>query len=351
MRKTRQICVGNVAVGGGAPISIQSMCNTDTHDVTTTLRQITELADAGCQIIRIAVPDQHAVKALKKIVSDSPIPVIADIHFDSKLAIEAIEAGADAIRINPGNIGSQRRVGQIAESAKKYAIPIRVGVNSGSLEKDIRKEFAGVTPAGLVKSALRHCDFLEKVGFFDIKVSLKSSNVLDTFKAYSLFAEKSNYPLHLGITEAGTVFNGTVKSAVGIGALLLNGIGDTIRVSLTADPVLEVKTAIKILEAAGLRTPQFEIISCPTCGRTKIDIIKLADELESQFNKIPLGNKTLKIAVMGCAVNGPGEAREADYGIAGGVDCGVVFSHGKVIENVPQNKLIDRLIEEIKKDC
>ncbi|MEA2012326.1 MAG: flavodoxin-dependent (E)-4-hydroxy-3-methylbut-2-enyl-diphosphate synthase [Verrucomicrobiota bacterium] len=350
MKKNRQIFVGNIAVGGGAPVSVQSMCNTDTRDVKATLKQISELADAGCQIIRVAVPDKPALEAFGKIVLNSVIPVIADIHFDNQLAIAAIEAGAHGIRINPGNIGSQSKVREIAQSAKKHNISIRVGVNSGSLEKDIRKEYAGVTPEGLVKSALRHCAFLEKIGFSDIKVSLKSSNVLDTFKAYSLFSEKSDYPLHLGITEAGTIFNGTVKSAVGIGALLLNGIGDTIRVSLTADPILEVKTAIKILEAAGLRTPQFEIISCPTCGRTKIDIIKLADELENRLATIDFGEKTLKIAVMGCAVNGPGEAREADYGIAGGVDSGVLFLHGRVIENVPQDKLIDRLILEINKD-
>ncbi len=345
--QTRQVKVNNVTIGGGAPVSIQSMTNTVTADAVSTLAQIRELASAGCDIIRVAVPDSDAVDALPAILSGSPIPVIADIHFDYRLALGAIAAGIHGIRINPGNIGDADKVRLIAEKAGEAGIPIRVGANSGSLSEAMRS----LPPAdALVESALEQCRILEEYGFRAIKVSLKASNVPVTVSAYEKFAERSDYPLHLGITEAGTPQNGIVKSAVGIGALLLRGLGDTIRVSLTAPPLAEIAPARRILEAAGLRDASPEIVSCPTCGRTQIDLIKLAEKVESLIQEIKQQNRRIKlkkIAVMGCVVNGPGEARDADLGVAGGRSQLALFKHGKIIGTFPEAEGYDVLRREI----
>jgi len=326
MGKTKTIKLGNIKIGGGAPVSIQSMTNTDTRDAFTTLSQINTLADAGCEIIRVAIPDRQALEALPEIIEKSSIPVIADIHFDHRLALGAITAGIHGIRINPGNIGHQSKVKEVAESAGAAGVPIRVGANSGSLPaemyenelKDKSPQDAMVT--SLVKSAFQQCQLLEKYGFDQIKVSLKSPNVPVMIKAYRIFASESDYPLHIGVTEAGTIARGTVKSSIGIGALLLDGIGDTLRVSLTAAPVEEIKTALLILETIGLRTAHPEIISCPTCGRTEFDLFSLVDKIEKEIEEIKQSGIKLninKVAVMGCVVNGPGEAKEAELGIAG----------------------------------
>lgn len=337
---TKQIHVGNVAVGGGAPVSIQSMTNTRTDDVEATLRQIRELAAAGCQIIRVAVPDMAAARAVGKIKEQCPIPLVVDIHFDYKLALEAIAAGADKVRINPGNIGDKDRVKAVADACRQRGVPIRIGVNGGSLEKPLLAKYGGVCPEAMVESAFGHIRLLEQFDFDDICVSLKSSSVPMTMKAYQLMSQESNYPLHIGVTEAGTVRMGTLKSAVGIGGLLAMGIGDTMRVSLSADPVEEVYAARDILKAAGVRKEGAELVSCPTCGRTRIDLISLANEVEQRLKAV---EKPITVAVMGCVVNGPGEASAADCGIAGGVEEGLLFKKGQIVKKVPQDQLVDEL--------
>ena len=337
---TKQIKVGNVLVGGGAPVSIQSMTNTRTDDVEATLRQIRELAAAGCEIIRVAVPDMEAAKAVGKIKEQCPLPLVVDIHFDYKLALEAIAAGADKVRINPGNIGSEDRVKAVAAACRQKNIPIRIGVNGGSLEKALLAKYGGVCPEAMVESAFGHIRLLNKFDFDDICVSLKSSSVPMTMKAYQIMSQESDYPLHIGVTEAGTVRMGTLKSAVGIGGLLALGIGDTMRVSLSADPVEEVYAARDILKAAGIRKEGAELVSCPTCGRTRIDLISLAGEVEERLKAV---DKPITVAVMGCVVNGPGEASAADCGIAGGVGEGLLFKKGQIIKKVPQDQLVDEL--------
>ena len=337
---TKQIHVGSVAVGGGAPVSIQSMTNTRTDDVEATLKQIRELAAAGCDIVRVAVPDMDAARAVGKIKEQCPIPLVVDIHFDYKLALEAIAAGADKVRINPGNIGGEDRVKAVADACRQKNIPIRIGVNGGSLEKPLLAKYGGVCPEAMVESAFGHIKLLNKFDFDDICVSLKSSSVPMTMKAYQIMSLESDYPLHIGVTEAGTVRMGTLKSAVGIGGLLALGIGDTMRVSLSADPVEEVYAARNILKAAGIRREGAELVSCPTCGRTRIDLIALAGEVEQRLKSV---DKPITVAVMGCAVNGPGEASAADCGIAGGVGEGLLFKKGEIIKKVPQDRLVDEL--------
>ncbi len=346
-RKTRVVKAGNVLIGGDNPVVIQSMCNTDTRDVSATVSQIKALEKAGCEMVRVAVPDMIAAQAIGKIKEQISIPLVADIHFDYKLAVEAMAQGIDKIRINPGNIGSKEKVRIVADMAKEKGIPIRIGVNSGSLQKDLLKKFGGhVTPEAMVESALSHVKILEECDFRDIVISIKSSNVPFSIEAYSLLSQAVDYPLHLGITEAGTVYSGTVKSAVGIGSILAMGIGDTIRVSLTGDPTEEIKAAKEILKSLELRKFGVEMISCPTCGRTQIDLISLAQQVEEKCRNI---NKDIKVAVMGCAVNGPGEAREADIGIAGGHGEGLIFKKGEILKKVPENELLDTLMEEIEK--
>ena len=337
---TKQILVGGVPVGGGAPISIQSMTNTRTDDVEATLAQIRALAAAGCDIVRVAVPDMAAARAVGKIKEECPLPLVVDIHFDYKLALEAVAAGADKVRINPGNIGGEDRVKAVADACRQRGVPIRIGVNGGSLEKPILAKYGGVTPEAMVESAFGHIRLLEKFDFTDICVSLKSSSVPVTMKAYQLMSQESDYPLHIGVTEAGTVRMGTLKSAVGIGGLLALGIGDTMRVSLSADPVEEVYAARDILKAAGVRKEGAELVSCPTCGRTRIDLISLANEVEERLKAV---DKPITVAVMGCVVNGPGEASAADCGIAGGVGEGLLFKKGQIIKKVPQDRLVDEL--------
>ncbi len=337
---SKQINVGGVLIGGGAPITIQSMTNTRTDDVEATLDQIRKLAAAGCEIIRVAVPDMAAAHAVGKIKEHSPIPVVVDIHFDYKLALEAIAAGADKVRINPGNIGGEDRVKAVAAACRQKNIPIRIGVNGGSLEKPILARYGYVCPEAMVESAFGHIKLLNKFDFDDICVSLKSSSVPITMKAYQLMAQESDYPLHIGVTEAGTVRMGTLKSAVGIGGLLALGVGDTMRVSLSADPVEEVYAARDILKAAGIRKEGAELVSCPTCGRTRIDLISLAGEVEERLKTV---DKPITVAVMGCVVNGPGEASAADCGIAGGQGEGLLFKKGQIIKKVPQDQLVDEL--------
>ncbi len=344
---TRQIFVGGVPIGGGAPVTIQSMTNTRTDDVAATVAQIRRLAAAGCQIVRVAVPDLAAAKAVGAIKEQIDIPLVVDIHFDYKLALECVAAGCDKVRINPGNIGGEDRVRQVADACRQKGIPIRIGVNGGSLEKPILAKYGGVTPEALVESAFGHIRLLEKFGFTDICVSLKSSSVPVTMAAYRLISEKSDYPLHLGVTETGTPRMGILKSAVGIGGLLALGIGDTMRVSLSADPVEEVYAARDILKAAGVRKDGPELVACPTCGRTRIDLIGLANEVEERLKSV---DKPITVAVMGCAVNGPGEASAADVGIAGGVGEGLLFRKGEIVKKVPQESLVDELfalIEEL----
>ncbi|MGM0453556.1 MAG: flavodoxin-dependent (E)-4-hydroxy-3-methylbut-2-enyl-diphosphate synthase [Thermodesulfobacteriota bacterium] len=343
-KNTRQIRVGRVPVGAGAPVAVQSMTNTFTEDVAATVAQIRRLTEAGCEIIRVAVPDQTAAAAISAIRAQIEIPLIADIHFDYQLAVAAIESGADGIRINPGNIGSEKRVKTIVDAAKDRGISIRIGVNSGSLEKDLLKKHGGPTAGALVESALRHIDRMGGYGFDQIKVSIKSSDVLQTIDAYRQFSAVSEVPLHVGVTEAGGLYSGIVKSSVGIGALLLKGIGDTIRVSLTRDPVEEVRVAYEILKSLGIRRRGPEIISCPTCGRCHIDLFSVAETVE-----IAMMTKTapIKVAIMGCVVNGPGEAKEADVGIAGGKNSGVLFKKGEVIKKLPQDQLVDALLAAV----
>ena len=342
---TKQILVGGVPIGGGAPVSIQSMLNTKTTDVDCSLRQLRELADAGCQIARLAVPDMDAARGFAEIASASPLPLVADIHFDYRLAIAAAEGGAAKIRINPGNIGGEERVRAVVDVCKEKKIPIRIGVNGGSLDKRLLEKYGHPTPEALVESAFSHIELLEKYGFYDICVSMKSSSVPLMMKAYSLFHAQSDYPLHLGVTETGTEYMGTIKSAMGIGGLLCMGIGDTIRVSLTADPVREVYAAKAILKAAGIRRDGVNIVACPTCGRTRIDLIGLAGRVEEALRGC---EKPITVAVMGCIVNGPGEAREADIGIAGGEDCGVLFVKGELKERLPYDELLPALLRYVE---
>lgn len=345
-RKTRQLNVGGVLIGGNAPISVQSMTNTHTDDVQSTLAQIKKLANAGCDIIRCAVPDMAAATALKTICDESPIPVIADIHFDYKLALASIEAGVHGLRLNPGNIGGEDKVRAVVDAAKKRNIPIRIGVNAGSLPKDLLEKYGHPTAEALVEAAWRHIHILEDMDYRNIKVSLKAHDVPLTIAAYRLLAQQCDYPLHVGVTEAGTINSGIIKSAVGIGTLLAEGIGDTVRVSLTGDPVNEVKTAYNVLKSLGLREYGPTLISCPTCGRTRINLEKLALEVEKRLSEI---SEPITVAVMGCVVNGPGEAREADVGIAGGIAEGLIFRKGEILRKVPEEKLIDELFVEIEK--
>ena len=342
---TKQIHVGSVAVGGGAPVSIQSMLNTRTTDVEASLRQLRALAAAGCQIARLAVADMDAAKGFAEIASASPLPLVADIHFDYRLAIAAAEGGAAKIRINPGNIGGEERVRAVVDACREKKIPIRIGVNGGSLDKRLLEKYGHPTPEALVESAFSHIELLEKFGFYDICVSMKSSSVPLMMKAYTLFGAQSDYPLHLGVTETGTEYMGTIKSAMGIGGLLCMGIGDTVRVSLTADPVREVYAAKAILKAAGLRRDGVNIVACPTCGRTRIDLIGLAGRVEEALKDC---EKPITVAVMGCIVNGPGEAREADVGIAGGEDCGVLFVKGEMKERLPYDELLPALLRYVE---
>ena len=346
-KKTQVIKIGNIFIGGDNPVSIQSMTNTRTTDMESTLRQIRELASAGCEIVRLAVPDMESAKVLKKIKSSINIPLIADIHFDYKLALESLKAGVDGLRLNPGNIGSEQNVLKVVDAARERKIPIRIGVNSGSLSKEKIKKY-GVTSEAIVESALEHVAILEKANYREMKISVKASSVPLTIESYRLLSRKIDYPLHLGVTEAGTEFVGTIKSSIGIGTLLSEGIGDTIRVSLTADPVKEVLVAKEILKSLNLRKG-LEIISCPSCGRTEIDVISMANEVEKKLKF--LSESDLTIAVMGCVVNGPGEAREADFGIAGGKKEGLIFQKGKIIKKVPENILVSELIELIKTQC
>ena len=341
---TKQITVGPVKIGGGAPVSIQSMLNTKTTDVEGSLRQIRELAAAGCEIARLAVPDMEAAEAFGKICDGSPLPLVADIHFDYRLAIRAAEVGASKIRINPGNIGGEARVKAVADCCKMHHIPIRIGVNGGSLEKSLLEKYGHPTPEALVESAFSHIHLLEKFGFDDICVSMKSSSVPLMMKAYQLFSAQSSYPLHVGVTETGTEHMGVIKSAMGIGGLLCQGIGDTIRVSLTADPVREVYAARDILKAAGLRHDGVNIVACPTCGRTRIDLIGLASRVEEALKAC---KKPITVAVMGCVVNGPGEAREADVGIAGGDGVGMLFAKGQMLKKLPYDELLPALLSYI----
>ncbi len=343
-RLTRPVFIGPVKVGGDAPISVQSMTTTDTRDVNKTTAQIQSLARAGCEIVRVTVNSREAAQALPAIKASSPIPIIADIHFDHTLALMSVKNGVDGLRINPGNIGSQQKIHEVVQAAKSKNIPIRIGVNAGSLEREFLRKH-GRTPEAMVESALRHIALLEKEGFYQIKVSLKASDVSRTVLAYRLLAQKVSYPFHIGVTEAGTLFSGTIRSAIGLGILLSEGIGDTLRVSLSADPVEEVKVAYTILRDLGLRHRGVEMIACPTCGRAEIDVISLATRVERRL----LSLKTpLKVAVMGCVVNGPGEAQEADVGVAGGKHTGLLFRKGKIIQRLPPDDLEEPLIEEIR---
>lgn len=343
MRRTRRIVLGGVPIGGGMPVVVQSMCNTDTRDVGATLAQIRELGDAGCEIVRCAVPDEEAAAALRFICAESPLPVVADIHFDYRLALAAAENGVAGLRINPGNIGARWKVAEVVAACRERALPIRIGVNAGSLEKELLERY-GPSPEAIVESALKHVRILEELDFDAIKISVKASDVRRTVAACRLLAERCDYPQHLGITEAGTVRVGAIRSAIGIGMLLAEGIGDTIRVSLTGDPVEEVWVAWEILKALGLRQRGPTLVSCPTCGRCRIDLVGLATEVE---RRLRVYTAPFTVAVMGCAVNGPGEAREADVGVAGGAGEGLLFRHGVVVGKVPEERLADALIDEI----
>ena len=341
---TKVIKIGNQCIGGGNPVLIQSMTNTKTEDVCATVKQIQQLTNAGCQIIRCAVPTMEAAKALSEIKKQITIPLVADIHFDYKLAIAAIENGADKIRINPGNIGGKEKIMAVVKAAKEKNIPIRVGVNSGSLEKEILEKYNGVTAEGIVESALDKVRMIEECDYYNIVISIKSSDVLMCIKTHELISKKTNYPLHVGITESGTAFSGSIKSSIGLGIILNSGIGDTIRVSLTTDPIEEIRAAKLILRTLGLKKGGIEVVSCPTCGRTQIDLIALANSVEKLVDNYDLD---IKVAVMGCVVNGPGEAREADIGVAGGIGEGLIFKHGKILKKVPENMLLEELKKEL----
>ncbi len=346
MKKTKRIFVGNIPIGGGSPISVQSMLNCSPHDEKAILAQITALKEANCEIVRLAVPDEKAADVFEKVKKKSSVPLIADIHFKYELALAAIKAGADGLRLNPGNIGSRKKVEEVVKAAMEKEIPIRIGVNAGSISKEKLNKFGGPTVDAMIESALEHVSILERLNFDLIKISIKASDIAKTVAAYKKLSQKVDYPLHVGISEAGTAFSGTIKSAIGIGMLLSQGIGDTIRVSLTADPLLEVKTAYEILKALDLRRISPEIISCPTCGRCEIDLITIAEKAEKEMAKL---KKPIKIAIMGCVVNGPGEAREADIGIAGGDGYGVIFRSGKIIRKETEENLYRALMEEIEK--
>jgi len=347
MRKlTKQIMIGDVRIGGGAPCAVQSMCSTDTRDAAATLAQIGRLADAGCEIARCAVPDLDAALALAAIKAGSRLPIIADIHFDYKLALSALESGVDGLRLNPGNIGERWKVAEVVRAASERRVPIRIGVNGGSLEKELLAKYGHPTPEAMVESALGHVRILEDLGYDQIKVSIKVSDVVRTLEAYRLLSQAIDYPLHIGVTEAGTTLTGAVKSSVGLGILLYQGIGDTMRVSLTGDPVDEVRVAYDILKSLGLRNRGINFVSCPTCGRCQIDLIPVAEEVERRLADL---DTNITVAVMGCAVNGPGEAREADFGIAGGKGEGLLFKNGEIIRKVPEGELADALVEEVRK--
>ena len=343
-RRTKEVRIGDVVIGGKHPIAIQSMTNTKTQDVEATVAQILQLERAGCQIIRSTVPDMEAAKALAEIKKQIHIPLVADIHFDYRLAIAAMENGADKIRINPGNIGSAERVKAVVDCARERNIPIRVGVNSGSLEKELVEKYHGVTAEGIVESALDKVKMIEDFGYDNLVISIKSSDVMMCVKAHELISKKTDYPLHVGITESGTIISGNIKSSIGLGLILNQGIGDTIRVSLTGAPLEEIKSAKRILKTLGLRKGGIEVVSCPTCGRTRIDLIGLANQVEAMVQDIPLD---IKVAVMGCVVNGPGEAKEADIGIAGGVGVGLLIKKGEIVKKVPEEQLLDTLREEL----
>ncbi len=344
-KMTREIKIGFVGVGGDNPVRVQSMTNTDTRDPDKTLDQIKELAIAGCEIVRVAVPDAEAAQSLNRIVAGSPLPVVADIHFDHRLALKSIEAGIHGLRLNPGNIGERTRVNRVVDAARSGGIPVRIGVNSGSVDKRILERYGGPTPEAMVESAMEHIRMLESRNFELIKVSLKSSSVLNTISAYKLFTERRDYPLHIGITEAGTPLRGAAKSGAGLGILLYEGLGDTLRVSLTGDPVDEMVVAWEILRSLGLRQRGPEIISCPTCGRTEIDLVSMATAVEKRLRGV---KKVFTVAVMGCVVNGPGEAREADIGLAGGRDCGIIFKKGRVIKKVRGDNLLPEFMRELE---
>jgi (E)-4-hydroxy-3-methylbut-2-enyl-diphosphate synthase len=345
-KKTRTITLGPIRIGWGEPVAVQSMCNTDTRDVAATLAQIARLEAAGCEIVRLAVPDEDAAKALGKIRKGTKVPLVADIHFSHTLALEAVRQGVDGLRINPGNIGGKGKVSEVVKACKERKVPIRIGVNAGSLEKHVLEKYGHPTPEAIVESAFGHIHILEDLDYREIKVSLKASDVLTTVDAYRLFAKQADYPVHIGISEAGTIHSGTIKSSVGLGILLSEGIGDTMRVSLTADPVEEVRVAYEILKALKIRQRGVNLISCPTCGRTEIDIIGLAGEVERRLAHI---KEPLTVAVMGCVVNGPGEAREADIGIAGGKGVGMLFRHGEIVKKFDEKELADVLVKEVEK--
>jgi (E)-4-hydroxy-3-methylbut-2-enyl-diphosphate synthase len=344
--QTKKVKVGNIFIGGDAPITVQSMLCVPAHDIKGNVEQALRLEAAGCDIVRVTVPDTESLKTVKALKEAIKIPLVADIHFDYRLALESVAMGVDKVRINPGNIGSDDKVKLVADACRKAGVPIRIGVNSGSLEKHILAKYGGVTPEAMVESGLYHISLLEKFDFTDIVLSLKSSDTFKMYKAYELAAEKCKYPLHLGVTEAGTESMGVIKSAAGIGGLLLRGIGNTIRVSLTDDPVKEVEAGIKLLKAIGIRNDGIKFVSCPTCGRTEIDLIGIAKEAENRLKNV---NKNITVAIMGCVVNGPGEASAADIGIAGGKGCGVLFKKGEIVAKLQENELVDRLVEEIEK--
>lgn len=343
--KTKKIKIKDIYIGGDSKVTVQSMTNTDTRDSEATLKQIRELYSAGCDIVRLAVPDMEAAESLKKIIEGTSVPLVADIHFDYRLALKAIEYGISKLRINPGNIGSKEKIEAVAKAAKAKGIPIRIGVNSGSLEKDIYEKYNGVTPEGLVESALRHVELLDQSNFHDVVISIKSSDVLKTVESYRLLSKKTDLPLHIGVTEAGTPWRGTIKSAIGIGTLLSEGIGDTLRVSLTSDPIEEVKVGREILKNTGHLKEGIEFVSCPTCGRTEIDLIGIANEVEERLKD---SKKQIKVAIMGCVVNGPGEAKDADIGIAGGKGVGLIFKKGIIIKRCKEEELVDALLAEIE---
>jgi (E)-4-hydroxy-3-methylbut-2-enyl-diphosphate synthase len=342
---TRQIRIGTILIGGGAPCSVQSMCSTDTRNIAATTQQITALREAGCELVRCAVLDSDAAEALGTIKAGISIPLIADIHFDYKLALTALKKGVDGLRINPGNIGEKWKVQEVVQAARERSVPIRIGVNAGSLEKELLEKFGHPTAEAMVESALRHVRILEELGYDQIKISIKASDVMKTIEAYRLLSQRVDYPLHIGITEAGTTFSGTIKSSVGLGILLSEGIGDTLRVSLTGNPVDEIRVGYGILNALGLRQRGINLVSCPTCGRCQINLVPVAEEVERRLQGV---TKPLTVAIMGCVVNGPGEAREADVGVAGGKGEGLLFRHGKVIRKVPEKDLADALVAEVE---